>query len=76
MLDTSDDTAIHHALQVEVGFADNLVTILPEGAAVDDRVFGVVVDVDAGGEVEVHADGFALGGNLEAHLVDERIIFC
>ena len=76
VFDTADDTAVRHALQVEVGLADDLVAILTEGAAVDDGVFGVVVDVDAGGEVEVDAKGFALGGHFEAHQVDERVVFC
>ena len=74
VLDTARDAAILHSLEVEGGLGHHLVAVLAEGAAVDDGVTGVVVDIDAGGEVKVDAVSNALAGHLEAHLVDERVV--
>ena len=74
MLEGGDDAAILHPVHIEHGLTAHFVAVFAKGTAVNHRVTAVVIDVDAGGEVEVDADGLALFSNLHAHLVDERVV--
>lgn len=74
MFDTANHAAILHTVVIHQRLPDHVVAVLAERAAVDDGVFGVVVDIDTGCEIKVDAHGLALFGDFEAHLVNQTVV--